>query len=134
MAAARSSHTATLLNTGQVLMVGGAATAMTELYDPAAGTFTATGNLLTPRDHGHASVLLLSGQVLVSGGTGPGSPGALLTSSELYDSGTGTFTPTGSLIEGRTAHTGTLLAATGKVLLAGGASGPNDLATAELYY
>src|SRR5215813_855417 len=47
-------HTATLLPSGLVLVVGGLdetfnATASAELYDPASGTWTATGNLNTAR-------------------------------------------------------------------------------------
>src|SRR5208282_1467160 len=52
---ARYGHTATLLNNSMVLVTGGAAAAgvgiaNAELYNPANGTFTATGNLTTARD------------------------------------------------------------------------------------
>ena len=65
----------------------------------------------------HTATLLPSGKVLVAGGQGIG--GALLSSAELYDPATGTWTATGSLGTGRSFHTATLLPS-GKVLVAGG--------------
>ena len=50
---ARDAHTATLLPNGKVLVAGGnngpAALSSAELYDPAIGTWTATGSLGTAR-------------------------------------------------------------------------------------
>ena len=132
MGVPRASLTATLLTNGKVLMVGGASSAITELYDPASGAFSATGNLVVVRDHLHAAALLSTGQVLISGGVGIGSPAPLLASVEVYDPATGTFAATGSMTTGREAHTATTLL-NGKVLLAGGA-GAGYLASAELYY
>ena len=55
LATARSFHTATLLPNGKVLVAGGfngigGTLASAELYDPASGTWTATGSLATARD------------------------------------------------------------------------------------
>ena len=106
--AARYQSTATLLPDGQVLVAGGYATggtylASAELYDPAGGTWTNTGSLNTARGF-HSATLLPNGQVLVMGGLalvmGGGGISAQLTSSELYDPATGTWTPTGSLNTG----------------------------------
>src|SRR5713101_3461485 len=116
---ARDSHTATLLNSGKVLVAGGyngGYLTSAELYDPVAGTWTATGSLNTARTN-HTATLLNSGKVLVAGGYN--STSGSLTSAELYDPAAGTWTATGSLNNGRYAHTATLLS-NGKVLVAGG--------------
>ena len=55
-----------------------------ELYDPASGTWTATGSLGTARD-AHTATLLPNGKVLVAGGNN----GPALSSAELYDPGLG---------------------------------------------
>ena len=96
---ARSSHTATLLPSGKVLVAGGETDggdvlSSAELYDPAAGTWTATGSMGTAREL-HTATLLPSGKVLVAGGF---LPVVSLTSAELYDPATGTWTATGSLV------------------------------------
>jgi len=75
MTSVRLRHTATLLNDGQVLISGGADAyccaeythASAELYDPSAGTFTATGSMIKRRS-GALATLLSSGNVLVDGG------------------------------------------------------------------
>jgi hypothetical protein len=106
-------------------------------------TFTATGNMSTPRS-AHTATLLTNGKVLIAGGTGPYSftlpPLAIpvLASAELYDPFSGTFTATGSMATSRFGHTATLLP-DGKVLIAGGARDispyGNDapVASSELY-
>jgi arylsulfatase A-like enzyme len=120
---ARLQHTATLLANGKVLVVGGvircnpgcSTTGSAELYDPATGTWSYTGNLNTARRL-HTATLLANGQVLVAGGT---SGKDVLNSAELYDPATGTWSSTGNLNTARDGHTATLLS-TGKVLVAGG--------------
>jgi hypothetical protein len=85
MSASRSSHTATLLSTGEALIAGGATIATkavgssavttvqplasAELFNPASGTFGPTGSMTTPRAM-HTATLLGNGEVLVVGGVG----------------------------------------------------------------
>lgn len=137
----RTEHTATLLTNGKLLIAGGANIislgglmnlASAELYEPATGTFTATGNMTTPRWN-HAATLLPNGKVLIAGGSSGGD--SALASTELYDPSTGAFTATGYMHQARHRHTATLLN-NGNVLIAGGArTGYLDsiLATAEIY-
>lgn len=134
----RALHTSTLLNGGEVLITGGtdfgnppALTASAELYDPNAGTFSATGNMQTPRVD-QTATLLNDGRVLVAGGCS-----IVLTSpwasAELYDPAGATSTATGSMMTARCGHTATLLA-NGKVLMIGGFdSTSTSLASAELF-
>ena len=137
LTAPREVPTATLLPNGLVLIAGGwgsrtasRALASAELYDPASGTFTPTGDLATPRAWATAT-LLSDGRVLIAGGTGRS--GDTLASAELYDPASGTFTPTGNLAEPRGYHTATLLPG-GRVLIAGGGHDRGSpLTSAELY-
>ena len=61
LSTARTAYTATLLQNGKVLVAGGqdasGVLASAELYDPATGTWSATGNLHTGRKW-HTAILL----------------------------------------------------------------------------
>ncbi len=82
----------------------------------------------------HTATLLPNGKVLVAGGfDGTFS----MSSAELYDPVSGTWTPTGDLATERESHTATLLPS-GQVHIAGGITAGTDyivgiLASAELY-
>ncbi|PYQ03338.1 MAG: hypothetical protein DMF82_13455 [Acidobacteria bacterium] len=62
MTTTRSSHTATLLPNGKVLVTGGLGAGQSstlssaELYDPATGMWTLTGSMMTMRAH-HTATL-----------------------------------------------------------------------------
>jgi hypothetical protein len=135
----RSGHAATLLSDGRVLVTGGDPTlplpgenkspqATAEIFDPATGNFTLTGEMETQR-FGHTATLLKDGKVLVVGGSAPflvliGTNISIYTESiqtaELFDPSIGSFTSTGSMQTRRTAHAATLLN-DGTVLVSGGA-------------
>jgi hypothetical protein len=139
LSAPRSSHTATLLKDGTVLIAGGevsgVSSATAELYDPGTGTFSATGNLNVAR-HNHTATLLNDGTVLIAGGSSRigRNPPTKVPCAELYNPTTKTFKLTGCLSTARDEHTATLLN-NGKVLIAGGNAKVSGgyLASAELY-
>ena len=131
MTGARDLHTATLLANGKVLIAGGSngtdSLSTAELYDPATGKFTPTGSMAGKRAF-HSAALLGTSNVLVAGGFVPDGWGEWLSSAEVYDVATGTFTVTGSMMTERSAFFAIPLA-DGKVLVSGGGSE----FTAELY-
>lgn len=119
MTSARSRHSATLLTSGKVLLVGGlsngAHLATAELFDPESETFTRVGDLAVPRNH-HAAVLLADGRVLIAGGHDGKTS---LASAELYDPASGRFLPVAPMARPRSYPSATLLPS-GRVLIAGG--------------
>lgn len=138
LAVPRYAHTATLLPSGKVLIVGGggsrsAAVAEAEIYDPLAGTFSSAGNLGIKVGY-HTATGLADGTVLIAGGTlfnadGSGTP---VANAEIYDPGTGLFSPTGPMLSARVRSTSTLLPDS-TVLVVGGFDTADVLATAEVY-
>jgi hypothetical protein len=136
-------HTATLLQSGQVLVAGGESgysggspiiTPAADLYDPIMGSFQPTGSMAVARES-HTATLLQDGRVLIAGGARLiGIDWESLPFAEIYDPATGTFSVTGSMNEARYGHTSTLLA-DGRVLITGGWNTGNlsALASAELY-
>ena len=134
-------HTTTLLPNGQVLAAGGdfdessgssmvlVPSSVAQLYDPVAGTWTATASSHFVHDH-HTATLLPDGIVLIAGG---GSQFDSTTNcAELYDPVGQIWTQAASMITPRQYHTATLLP-NGQVLAAGGLSFGTVLASAELY-
>ena len=158
----RLGHTATLLTTGQVLVVGGetqapptppypgpgsaAPTNSAELFTlnkdnkASKGEWSLTGSMSTPRVE-HTATLLPNGQVLVVGG----SPDffSCVATAELFNPATGQWTATASMTSPRCNHAAVLLT-NGQVLIAGGQAAAtvcsngtchsgDSLDTAELY-
>jgi hypothetical protein len=122
-------RTASLLTNGKVLLTGGAHEdcgrfANAEIYDPATGIFTATGQMSRARDN-HTATVLSDGTVLIAGGESQTCAGGgcffsgTTTSAEVYNPATGTFTSAGAMLVSRGGQTATLLK-NGVVLLAGG--------------
>jgi len=151
MVTTQHGHRATLLNNGKVLIAGGGSSCPNnndgcvivdrpEIYDPATGAFTATGDYADTSGDlwfetyglvGASTTVLPNGKVLI----------ASEPTAELYDPATGTFELTGQMTRGRSDRqpgwaiggTATLLP-NGKVLLAGGnIFEMSYLAEAELY-
>ena len=138
LAVGRSGATATMMPNGRTLIVGGnttsGVTAAVEMYDLLGGTWSATGSMANQRA-GQTATPLPNGNVLVAGGflTNPSAPVAV-TSAELYNSTTGTWSSTTAMHQPRFYHTATLLP-DGQVLVVGGKTNNSiySLATAELY-
>lgn len=139
MATGRVGHTATLLDSGQVLVVAGnynlkGQTGAAELYDPATGTWSNAG-ALPEGVSGHTATRLYSGQVLITGGyqfypfaessSGP------INKVYLYDLATKTFTPLGNMAKARAGHSALRLYS-GSVLVFGGTRDNNDTSS-EVY-
>jgi len=127
LAQGRWGHTATLLEDGRVLVVGGQGTpsgklATAEVYD-LTGTWSSAGSMSEARGEAHTATLLEDGRVLVVGDS---------SSVDVYDPSSGQWSTTGSMSDERLEHTATLLD-DGRVLVAGGISGRRDLDSAEVY-
>jgi len=130
MRTARFEHTATAMPDGKVLVAGGQGPAQggqvealktVELYDPAVDGFVSTTDLDEARTN-HAAVLLSDrSSVLVMGGNGGDNADISVSTAEVFDSRSGTWTQVSPLNLDRTGHTATLLA-DGRVLVAGGES------------
>jgi hypothetical protein len=121
-----------VLADGRVLLAGGGPgpwVPTAEIYDPATGLYTPTGNMLSSRS-GHVPQRLASGKVLFTGGTD--NAGTTLASAEVYDPATGLFSAAGAMTAPRTGHSVTLLL-DGSLLIAGGTSGSGALSSAEIY-
>jgi hypothetical protein len=136
MRVARSRPTATLLDDGTVLVAGGDGNVTSaERYVPALGRWFPAGSMTVPR-WGHSATLLRDGRVLVAGGamsTGCCEMTAL-SSTEIYNPVSNTWTRGASMGTVRYSHTGTLLG-DGRVLVVGGNRGvlQSQLSSAEIY-
>src|SRR5581483_7844002 len=89
-----------------------------EIFDPATGLFTKTGNMTATRSE-HTGTVMKDGRVLVTGGSTD--YGAVLKSAEIYDPITGKWTRTSGMSANRYEHSAILLP-DGKVMVAGGYS------------
>ncbi len=131
---------------GDVLIAGGAgrlnqSLAAAEFYDPGQGKFLPTGPMTYGRA-GVAAAAIVGDKVLLAGGfSGTATinnysltlSGGVLTSADLFDEGSGKFSPTAPMNAARMGFTATTLP-NGKVLIAGGLDNHgNILDSAELY-
>jgi len=150
--------TSTLLADGRALIIGGMIDCSSDfwtadctapftilrsaqIYDSSTRTFSFAGSLATGR-YGHTATLLANRKVLVVGGFDTycvcSTP---VTTAEIFDPATGSFSPAGKPRVPRAYHTATLLA-DGTVLIVGGVQGVPDviaygsvpaLTSAEIY-
>jgi len=144
----RMQHGQAVLKDGRVLIVGGATGAEStilntaEMFDPATRSFSKVpATMSEARRSIYTIVTMRDGRVLIAGGRNfdnPNAPGAKVhDSAEIFDPGTNTFTPTGSMNVPRNMFMAILLD-DGRVLIAGGgdnSGGAGSMAydTAEIY-
>jgi hypothetical protein len=134
---ARRNPSATLLPNGKVLVTGGGngaaveSVTSAEIYDPVANSWSQAGHMATARQ-GHAATLLSNGTVLVAGGYNSTVPGGRLTSAEIYNPVTNTWSPAASMAIARSNHTATTLAG-GRILVVGGNENSHITTTSEIY-
>jgi hypothetical protein len=140
--AGRQGQSATLLSTGEVLIVGGEQVVTgtrlllrnTEIYNHETGAFTATADLPEGRAY-HSATLLANDRVLICGGQGVlGGRSVSLNTCLLFDSRTRRFIDLSvAMNTGRQQHTATRLG-DGRVVLAGGVgTGAEYLLSTEVY-
>jgi hypothetical protein len=132
-------HTATLLSSGEVLVVGGATyspccygTKGVMLYHPDTNTWSPSPQTYDFRDY-HTATLLPNGKVLVAGGNQGGDQNPSYKTTEIYDPATNTWSRAKDMIFARQNHFAILLPS-GKVLVGSGTARDGWLLTStELY-
>lgn len=99
LVAPRFEHSTTLLDNGKVLITAGndgGTQRSAEIYDPATGTWSATGALDTSR-RSHTATLLPDGRLLVAGGLNDINA---VSSAKIYNPVTGVWAGTGARAAG----------------------------------
>lgn len=116
---ARTRHSATLLENGNVIIIGGIGKDddlySAEIYDHNTGKFILIGNMAVAR-HGHTATLLKDGRVLIIGGHNAISKYNEINDVEIYDPRSNKFNNVAKLDHLGNYHTSTLLN-NGKVLV-----------------
>lgn len=135
----RYGHTATLLEDGRVLIIGGESTeelgtgtdqvAATEIYSPATGTFTRWTNLVLARGL-HSATVLNNGKILLAGGFRIS--GMVTNRTEIFDPATGGSAEGPQMVEQHARHTATRLD-NGEVFILGGNNGGQAVPVGERF-
>jgi len=126
MSQARRQHSATLLEDGNVLVVGGlglqGSLASAEIYLSTEGRWSPAATMTSSRA-AHTATLIAGGRVLVVGGlVSDGTISSALSSVEIYDPATDTWSVGPSMIFSRSGHVAVHLCSK-RILVAGGLSG-----------
>ncbi|WP_246846761.1 Kelch repeat-containing protein [Leptospira barantonii] len=127
LSVSRALHAANLLANGNVLVTGGykistppfaTNTKVVELYDSGLGSFSSIGNISEFRV-GHTAISTASNRILLCGGHQILSGSPILSSCELFDTGTMSILGSGQMRSKRSAHTSNLLSGS-KILITSG--------------
>ncbi|MCG6167540.1 Kelch repeat-containing protein [Leptospira sanjuanensis] len=123
----------TKLNNGKILFSGGVGLngqilKTLEIYDPALNLFSNSANQMTTERFYHTATTLVSGNVLIAGGSNKTSR---LSSAEIYDPVGDSLTVTGNLNHPRSRHSAALLG-NGNVLITAGRGGQDS--DSNVYY
>jgi WD40 repeat protein len=136
MTVTRLYPTATLLPSGKVVIVGGwngtVEDTTADIYDPAAGTFTASANRTTSSHYGGVAATLPNGDVLLAGGFSLTDTNA----TDIYGAADGKFRPTARMKDARELDFDQSVAAqlqNGLVLVAGGYGNGTILTGVEFF-
>jgi len=134
---ARAAPVSLRLEDSRVMVIGGFGEFFdvlnsAEIYDPGTATWSLTAPMTDARAEDFTAVLLPGRKVLVAGGTA--SDGfTSLSSAEIFDEATGTWSPTGSMNVGR-GEFSTVVLHDGRVFAVGGiATDGTAIASAEIY-
>jgi N-acetylneuraminic acid mutarotase len=131
----RELHSATLLPDGRVLIVGGRNAdgwlKDAEIYDPETDRWRTTN---PPSPHGakHAALSLADGRVLVTGACLEGAPELASNAASVFDPTKNTWLKAAPMESKRCGHIAAFLP-DGRVLVAGGTDGQQELSTSEIY-
>lgn len=131
----RVHHTATLVASGDVIVVGGANPDFTpintiEIYDPTLDTWTTSAVTLTTGAYYHTATVMADGKILIAGGFDGVDA---LKKTYIYDPIGDSISVVGDLIAARYGHRAVLLS-TNNILAAGGfTTGSVPTATCELF-
>jgi N-acetylneuraminic acid mutarotase len=138
MGTARNDLAVVVLHDGRVLAAGGGMGdeelpryASAEIFDPHTGQWTPTGAMTAPRSETeHAALLLPDGRVLVPGGHT--APHTSVSSADLYDPRSGTWSAAGLMSVPRAGHVAVLLNGNRGVLAMGGIIDPGGAGQASV--
>jgi hypothetical protein len=139
MSIPRYGATTVPLPDGRILVAGGRidagnGTATAEIYNPATGTWSGTGSMVAAR-YNSGSAPLPDGRILIAGGFSGSSgspPMQFMSSTEIYDPDTGTFTA-GTPLSGARSGIAAAPLPDGRVLVAGGANSSGAVTTVETF-